>query len=60
MEQIVIKFSKYQKLPIGYRIEWWEADEHYHWVIDENTYSCAFSSRWQAFRSAWANSKQKF
>ena len=58
MEQIVIKFSRHQKLPIGYRIEWWEADEHYHWVIDENTYSCAFSSRWQAFRSAWANSKQ--
>lgn len=58
MDQIVIKFSKHQKLPTGYRIEWWEADEHYHWVIDENTYSCAFSSRWQAFRSAWANSKQ--
>jgi len=58
MERIEIKFSKHQKLPKGYKIEWWEADEHYHWVIDEDNYSCIFSSRWQAFRSAWVHSKQ--
>ena len=54
MEKIEIIFAKPQKLPPGYKIEWWEADEHYHWVLNANTYSCAFVSRWQAYRSAWA------
>ena len=55
MEKIKIKFAKHQKLPIGYKIEWWEADEHFHWVIDDDNYSCSFASKWDAYRSAWAH-----
>lgn len=58
MERIVIRFAKHQKLPKGYTIEWWEADEHYHWVSENgNNESISFCTRWQAFRSAWAESR---
>uniref|UniRef100_A0A6M3JSD5 Uncharacterized protein n=1 Tax=viral metagenome TaxID=1070528 RepID=A0A6M3JSD5_9ZZZZ len=40
------------KLPPGYHIEWYEGDEHYHWVNGERE-SIMFSSRWQAYRAAW-------
>ena len=59
MEEYIIKFAKHQKLPEGYRVEFWTCDERYHWVIDENIYSCAFSTRWQAYRSAWFNYNSK-
>jgi len=48
-----VAFSKNQKLPIGYRVEWWESDEHYHWVIDNDTYSCMFSDRFMCYKNAW-------
>ncbi len=57
MEQITINFASRQKLPPGYIVQWWECDEHYHWVINEDNYSEIFSSRWQAFRAAWAHYK---
>ena len=54
---VVINFSTNQKLPPGYRVEWWPDDEHFHWVIDENNYSDIYSSRWQAYRAAWKHYK---
>ena len=57
MKNVIIKFAKQQKPPAGYRIEWWESDEHFHWVIDYDNYSCPFATKWQAYRSAWWNSK---
>lgn len=55
MEQIIINFAKHQKLPPRYKIEYWESDEHYHWVIDDNNYSEMYSSKWQARRASWAH-----
>lgn len=54
----IIKFTPNQKLPEGYRVEWWECDEHYHWVTENNN-SCCFSTRWQAWHNAWHNAKDK-
>jgi hypothetical protein len=53
-----INFSKNQKLPEGYVVEWWECDEHYHWVIYKNNYSCSYSNRFLARRCAWIHSKK--
>ncbi len=58
MDKVVINFAKHQKLPEGYRVEWWESDEHYHWVIDDDNYSEASCDRWDCFREAWIHSKQ--
>ena len=58
MEKIEIKFSKNQKLPKGYKVEWWEIVEHYVWVNDKGEESVIFATRWQAYRSAWAHSRQ--
>ena len=58
MEKIKINFAKHQKLPEGYRIEWWESVEHYVWVKDNETESVIFADRWQAYRSAWAHSRE--
>ena len=58
MENREVNFNKLQRLPQGYKVEWWEADEHFHWVIDEDNYSCAFATKWDAYRSAWEHSKQ--
>ena len=53
MEEITINFAPRQKLPPGFRVEWWIDDEHYHWVNEEGECSVMFSSRWQAYRDAW-------
>jgi hypothetical protein len=51
----IINFAPHQQPPSGYRIEWWECDEHYHWIIDEDNYSQIYSSRWQAWWAAWSH-----
>lgn len=53
MESIIINFGKKQKLPEGYRVEFSIGNEHYYWVLDDNTYSIPFATRWDAYRSAW-------
>ena len=53
MEKIKINFSKNQKLPEGYTVEWWECVEQYFWVIDEDTHSSGSCSRWDCYRGAW-------
>lgn len=56
MSKIVpINFSPRQPLFPGYRVQWWESDEHYHWVIDEDTYSEIFADRFDARRAAWSH-----
>lgn len=50
-----ITFAKHQPLPPGYRVEWWEQDEQYHWIISEDVYSEGCSDRWAAWRGAWAH-----
>lgn len=53
-----VKFGKNQKLPDGYTVEWWEADEMYHWTSENgNNVSIPFRTRWKAYRSAWAESR---
>lgn len=56
MCEVAIKFPPHQALPDGYKVEWWEADERFHWVIDENQYSVPFTDKWQAYGSAWKHS----
>lgn len=51
----VVKFAPNQKLPPGYTVQWWDSDEHYHWVLDEDTYSCCTCCRFSARRGAWAH-----
>lgn len=41
-----------QPLPPGYHVEWWEQDEHYHWVCGER-YGDICATRWQALSDAW-------
>lgn len=53
----IINFPKQIKVPDGYRIEYWEADEKYHWVIDDDNYSIAFCTRWMALKSAKIHSE---
>ncbi len=59
MDRIKINFSKNQKLPTGMTIEWWECDEHYHWVIDDDNYSIPFCNRFDAYKSAWVYHKKQ-
>ena len=56
MEVIEVDFSPTQKLPDGYKVAWYECDEHYHWLFGDQE-SEAFSSRWQARRSAISHFK---
>jgi hypothetical protein len=58
MRVVNIKFSKNQKLPPNYKIEWWESDEFYHWVIDRDIYSIPYSNRFMAYRRAWLHYKE--
>jgi hypothetical protein len=52
MEKYKINFSKNQRLPDGYSVEWWECDEHFHFTIpNDNFESLAFSSKWMARRA---------
>jgi len=57
MEEIEVKFSPNQKLPPGYRVKWWEYDEHYHFVI-ENFESCMYATKWDAFKMSWKHYKE--
>lgn len=51
---MIVRFSKPQSPPPGYRVEWWDSDEHYHWVKGEGQeFSDIFSDRWAARRAAW-------
>jgi hypothetical protein len=50
--EIPIRFAPRQPPPPGYRVEWWEQDEHYHWATGK-TYSDIFATRWQAWHAAW-------
>lgn len=50
-----VRFSPNQKLPPGYTVQWWDCDEHYRWVIDENTYGVEHWDRFRARRDAWAH-----
>lgn len=52
---ILIRFAPHQPLPPGYTIQWWERDEHYHWVLSDNVYSDCDRDRWAARRGAWAH-----
>ena len=55
-----IKFSPNQKLPDGYKVIWFEGDEHYHWIRDNDLWSDCFSSRWQAYKSAWFHCRKNY
>ena len=59
-ETVTIKFAPRQKLPPGYRVEWWESDEHYHWVNDRDRHSDVFADRFQAYRAAWTHYNEKY
>jgi len=58
MKAVIIKFAPNQKLPPGYTIQWWEENESYQWVIDENTYGMASVDRWYCYRSAWLHHRK--
>lgn len=63
MVDVQIRFAPNQPLPPGYSVEWWECDEHYHWVHDPSratdgepeVYSDATCCRFSARRGAWAH-----
>lgn len=57
MSKHIIRFAPNQKLPPGYTVQWWESDEMYRWVIDENTYGIEFACPYAARRSAWCRYK---
>ena len=54
--EIEIGFAPRHRLPEGYKVVWFEGDEHYHWIKDSGKdteeESCLFSSRWQARHDA--------
>ncbi len=53
-----IRFADRTPLPPGYAVEWWEQDEHYHWVKladPDDTYSDASVRKWDCWRGAWAH-----
>ena len=54
-KKIKINFSNNQKLPPGYLIEWWESDEHYHFVIenDADFESVCYCDRFMCRQAAW-------
>lgn len=42
-------YSANTPLPLGYAVEWWESDEHYHWVRTsdpEDTYGDCHVNHW--------------
>ena len=50
------RYSDRTPLPPGYDVEWWEEDEHYHWVSpDPNVYSDGSWNHWDCWRGAWAH-----
>ena len=51
----VVNFSLNQKLPPGYTVQWWECDEHYHWVKSADVYGVAHWDRFACRRGAWAH-----
>lgn len=50
---VLVRFSPHQTLPPGYTVQWWEQDEHHHWVLSESIYSDCERDRWAARRGAW-------
>ena len=50
-----VNFSANQPLPPGYTVQWWESNESYQWVIDENIYGVEHHDRFRARRDAWAH-----
>jgi hypothetical protein len=50
-----IKFSKNQKLPNGYIVEFWECDNMYYFIINENPefVSSSYCNRFMARNAAW-------
>lgn len=58
MDIVVIRFSSRQVLPPGYRVEWWDQDEHYHWVLSDEVYSDCSADRWACWRGAWVHYRQ--
>lgn len=53
--EITILFPRQCNLPPGYKVCWWEQDEHYHWHCGDTVVSVIFGDRWQAYREAWAH-----
>lgn len=55
-EIIEIRFAPRQKLPPGYRVEWWECDERYHWTLPAaDLEGGACCCRWMCWRGAWTH-----
>lgn len=53
METFRVNFPKHQQLPVGWYVEYWECDEHYHYTCPEKDIeSEVYSSRWQARKAA--------
>lgn len=51
----LVNFPKKCPLPNGYKVEWWEFDNSYRWVVDENNYSkVSFPNKWQTHKHAWS------
>lgn len=58
MEDLRRTYSAKTPLPPGYAVEWWESDEHYHWVRTsdpEDTYGDCHVNHWPCWREAWAH-----
>lgn len=52
MGKVTVNFSPRQTLPIGYNVEWWESDEHYHYTTpNENFESPIYADRFMARRA---------
>lgn len=51
--EVVVPFAARTPLPPGYTVQWWEHDEHYHWVLSEDVYSDCSCDRWACWRGAW-------
>ena len=51
-------YSARTPLPPGYAVEYWDEDEHWHWVLTaspDETYSDASWNHWTCWRGAWAH-----
>jgi hypothetical protein len=57
MQCHTVTFARHQRLPAGYSVEWWEADEMYHWVVSGDLYSVPCCCRWMAYRGAQKHAK---
>lgn len=59
MKDKEICFPPFCSLPIGHRVVWSEATEHYHAINDELDWESAVCfSRWQARLAAFAHARQ--